>query len=232
MKADSYKILLVDDDPDIRSFLGYNIKRSGYQYLTCSNGFDAIDIARNELPHLIILDVMMPEMDGFQTCHELKKIPELNSSIIVFLTARNEDYSRNTGFFVGADDYITKPISPRILINRIEKLVKRYELLENGEKSVNQKIHADIIIDKENCIAIKDNVKHILPEKEFDLLSLLISNPNKIIRREEIYLSIWNHDEIKNVKQQTIDRLIQNLRKKLGQKNIQIIEDGSYIYQY
>ncbi len=231
METKEYKILLVDDEADIRIFLGYNIKKNGYHFLSCSNGYDAIEIARKEMPHMIILDVMMPEMDGFQTCHELRKIPELYSTIIVFLTARDEDYSINTGYHVGADDYIAKPISPRVLINRIEKLFKKHELLENGLNLFSQENPENIIIDKEKGIVIKNNIKYLLPDKEIDLLSLLISNPNKIIRKEEIYLKIWTHDEIKNIRQQSIDRLIQNLRKKLGQKNIQIIKDGSYIYQ-
>ena len=188
MKQEEYIILLVDDEPDILEFLGYNLRKEGYTLYTAENGKDAIGIAKQVIPHLIILDVMMPVMDGIETCSELKKIPKLDNTLIVFLTARGEDYSQLAGFEAGADDYITKPIKPKIIISRIKALLRRYK----DEEVKNPPIELiDITIDKERYLVLKDGMEISLPKKEFELLSILASKPNKVFTRTEIFEEVW-----------------------------------------
>ncbi len=228
IEADNFKILLVDDEPDILEFVSYNLKKEGFQVITSQNGSEAIDIAKKELPHLIILDVMMPEMDGIETCEEIKRIPELENTIVAFLTARGEDYSQIAGFDAGADDYISKPIKPKVLISRVKALLKRY----NPEKSNTQEEKSDIIkignlvIDREKYIIINDGVELVLPKKEFELLKLLASKPDRVFTRDEIYNAVWGDSII--VGDRTIDVHIRKVREKIGQDHIRTIKGVGY----
>ena len=225
MDNSEYKILLVDDEPDILEFLGYNLTKEGYKIFKAGNGRDALQIAEEVKPHLIILDVMMPEMDGMETCREIKQLPSLNKSIIVFLTARSEDYSQIAGFDAGADDYITKPIKPRVFISRVKALLRRFSSMENmGEQfSV-----GEIIIDREKYTVIKNGKEFILPKKEFELLWLLISKANKVFTREEIYSNIWGNVVVGD---RTIDVHVRKIREKLEIDNIKTIKGVGYKFE-
>jgi two-component system, OmpR family, alkaline phosphatase synthesis response regulator PhoP len=220
------KILLVDDEPDILEFVGYNIKKEGYSLLTSGNGKDAIRIASAEIPHLIILDIMMPGMDGIETCIELRKIPELKNTLIAFLTARSEDFSQIAGLDAGGDDYITKPIKPRVLISRIKALLRR-PLTSQENEPLNDL--GDIIIDREKYVIIDKGKEISLPRKEFELLELLTSKPNKVFTREEIFEEIWGNDVI--VGDRTIDVHIRRIREKLDSENIKTIKGVGYKYE-
>ncbi len=228
IEANNFKILLVDDEPDIIEFVGYNLKKEGFQVLTSSNGIEAIAIAKKELPHLIVLDVMMPEMDGIETCEEIKRIPELKNTIVAFLTARGEDYSQIAGFDAGADDYISKPIKPKVLISRVKALLKRYKT-DNGsssEKKSNIVNIGDLTIDREKYIIINKGSELILPKKEFELLMLLASKPDKVFTRDEIYNAVWGDSII--VGDRTIDVHIRKVREKIGSNHIKTIKGVGY----
>ena len=230
MSTENYKVLLVDDEPDILEFISYNMRKEGFQVLTASNGQEAIRIAEKEIPELIILDVMMPEMDGIETCEEIKKIPALNNSIVAFLTARGEDYSQIAGFEAGADDYITKPIKPKVLISRARALLKRYrseDVVVEPEDGQVLKI-GDLTIDRERYLIINRGEELILPKKEFELLMLLASKPEKVFTRDEIYTSVWGDNII--VGDRTIDVHIRKLREKIGQEHIRTIKGVGYKY--
>ena len=225
MEKSELKILLVDDEPDILEFAGYNIRKEGYALFTSSNGKDAIRVALKETPHLIILDIMMPEMDGIETCIELRKIPALKNTLIAFLTARSEDFSQIAGLDAGGDDYITKPIKPRILISRINALLRRSpNLADTGTRKI-----GDVIIDREKYVIIKEGKEINLPRKEFELLELLTSKPNKVFTREEIFEEIWGNDVI--VGDRTIDVHIRRIREKLDDENIKTIKGVGYKYE-
>ena len=226
METTGYKILLVDDEKDILEFIGYNLKKEGYQVFTARNGKDAIGIAKNELPHLIILDVMMPKMDGIETCTEIKSIPELNNTIIVFLTARGEDYSQIAGFEAGADDYITKPIKPKVLISRIKALLRRYK---EPEKALDEIRLKDFTIDREKYLVFKDDTEISLPKKEFELLMLLASKPDKVFSRDEIFTKVWGNDGI--VGDRTIDVHVRKIREKIGLDSIKTVKGVGYKYE-
>ena len=223
MKNESFKILLVDDEKDILEFLGYNLKKEGYQLSTARNGKDALEIAIREKPHLIILDVMMPRMDGIETCIAIRNIPELSNSIIVFLTARGEDFSQIAGFEAGADDYITKPVKPKVLISRIKALLRRYKEPEIAVEEINLK---NITINRQRYLIIKDDQEISLPKKEFELLLLLASTPNKVFSREEIFSNVWGNDVI--VGDRTIDVHVRKIREKLGAEIITTIKGVGY----
>ena len=226
MKTDEYSILLVDDEPDILEFLGYNLRKEGYIVRTAENGKEAIEKAANIIPHLIILDVMMPKMDGIETCSIIKKNPKLANTLVVFLTARGEDYSQLAGFDAGADDYITKPIKPKIITSRVKALLRRYKETEVQKEVVELK---DIIIDKEKYLVIKDGNEIILPRKEFELLSILCSKPNKVFTRSEIFSKVWGDDVI--VGDRTIDVHIRKIREKIGIENLKTIKGVGYKYE-
>ena len=226
MKTEDYSILLVDDEPDILEFLGYNLRKEGYTVHTAENGKEAIIKASKTLPHLIILDVMMPEMDGIETCLEIKKNPKLANTLIVFLTARGEDYSQLAGFEAGADDYITKPIKPKIITSRVKALLRRYKDDEAPKNTVELK---DIIIDREKYVVIKDGNEIILPRKEFELLLMLCSKPNKVFTRSEIFSNVWGDDVI--VGDRTIDVHIRKIREKIGIENLKTIKGVGYKYE-
>ncbi len=226
MEKAELKILLVDDEPDILEFVGYNIKKEGYTLFTSGNGKEAIRIAKKESPHLIILDIMMPEMDGIETCRELRKIQGLKNTLIAFLTARSDDYSQITGLDAGGDDYITKPIKPRVLISRINALLRRNLSLQEMEPLTSV---GDLIIDREKYIIVKNGKEIKLPRKEFEFLELLTSKPNKVFTREEIFEKIWGNDVI--VGDRTIDVHIRRIREKLDNENIKTIKGVGYKYE-
>jgi two-component system alkaline phosphatase synthesis response regulator PhoP len=216
------KILLVDDEQDILEFIRYNLEKEGYQVYTADNGRKAIELAQRVLPHLILLDVMMPEMDGIETCRELRSMSEFKNTVIAFLTARNEDYSQIAGFDVGADDYITKPIKPRVLTSRIKALLRRFTADTPDEKV---KL-GNIEIDTEKFLVYKNGEELNLPKKEFELLSLLVSKPGKVFSRKEILNKIWGSDII--VGDRTIDVHIRKLREKLGDNSFKTIKGIGY----
>ena len=219
VESDNYKILLVDDEIDILEFISYNLRKEGFLVTTASNGEEAIRIARTELPHLIILDVMMPGMDGIETCEEIKKIPSLSNTLIAFLTARGEDYSQIAGFDAGADDYIAKPIKPKVLVSRIRALLKRFSPLSPNPDTTGLTTITigSITIDRERFVVTVRGEELILPKKEFELLELLVSKPDKVFTREEIYNAIWGDNII--VGDRTIDVHIRKLREKIRNNN-------------
>lgn len=220
------KILLVDDEPDILEFLKYNLLQEDYQVFTAENGLEGIKIAEKENPHLIILDVMMPEVDGVETCHRLRAIPELKNTLITFLTARGEEYSQIAGLEAGADDYIQKPIRPRLLISRVKALLRRLGHRSNGEDSTTNIQVGILSIDKERFEVFKSGVKIDLAKKEFDILWLLAQKPGKVFGREEIYRKVWGSDVI--VGNRTIDVHISKLREKVGSEIIKTIKGIGY----
>ncbi len=225
---ESFKILLVDDEPDILEFLGYNLRKEGYEVMVSNNGKDALNKAKNFLPHLIILDVMMPEMDGIEACTEIRKMPEMQNAIIVFLTARGEDYSQIAGFDAGADDYVTKPIKPRVLVSRIKALLRRYK--EEPEVVATPVVDTkEFSIDREKYVIIKNSAEINLARKEFELLSLLVSKPNKVFTREEILSAIWGDDVV--VGDRTIDVHVRKIREKLDTQSIRTIKGVGYKFE-
>ncbi len=219
--SESVKILLVDDEKDILEFLSYNLEKEGFKVSTAINGKAALEKARKIKPDLIILDVMMPEMDGITTCAEIRKISDLDSALILFLTARSEEYSELAGFDAGADDYVTKPIKPRLLISRIKALLKR-----NKKRDYNSLIRiADIEIDKEkHKLLYKDQEVH-LARKEFHLLYYLMTIPGRVFTREEIISEIWQ-DAV--VGDRTIDVHVRKIREKIGSHHIKTIKGVGY----
>ncbi|MDI9256440.1 MULTISPECIES: response regulator transcription factor [Flavobacterium] len=223
MKKKDIKILLVDDEQDILEIVGYNLSQEGYQIVTATNGKEAILKAKKELPHLIIMDVMMPEMDGMEACENIRKLPELNHVIITFLTARNEDYSQVAGFDAGADDYITKPIKPKLLVSKVKALLRR---LKNEEQATETLNVGGIEINREEYKIIKEGVEIILPRKEFELFYLLASKPGKVFKREEILDKVWGNEVI--VGGRTIDVHIRKLREKIGEDLFKTIKGVGY----
>ena len=227
MKKKDIKILLVDDEPDILEIVGYNLSQEGYKIVTASNGKEAIMVAKKERPQLIIMDVMMPEMDGMEACENIRKIPELSQVIITFLTARSEDYSQLAGFEVGADDYITKPIKPKLLVSKVKALLRR---LKNEESKNSETLNIGTIeINREEYKIIKDNVEIILPRKEFELFYLLASKPGKVFKREEILDKVWGNEVI--VGGRTIDVHIRKLREKIGEDLFKTIKGVGYKFE-
>ncbi len=219
-----YIILLVDDEPDIVEFLGYNLKREGFKVYSANNGKEGLKIAKEVVPHAIVLDVMMPGMDGIETCVELRKIPQLKKTLIMFLTARGEDYSQIAGLDAGADDYISKPIKPRLFVSRINALLRRYQADPEQQKASIE--IEDMVIDLERYLVIKDQKEIILPRKEFELLVVLASKPNRVFTRDEIFARIWGDNVI--VGERTIDVHIRKLREKIGIDNIKTVKGVGY----
>lgn len=222
----SYRILLVDDEPDILEFIGYNLRKEGYEVSTATNGREALEVATTFVPHLILLDVMMPEMDGIATCRALRQHPELDNTIICFLSARGEDEQQLAGFEVGADDYLTKPIRVQILVSRVKALLKR---VDEESAPVQQSANSALTIDSERYMIIKDGQEIILPRKEFNLLALLYSKPQKVFSREEIFSRVWGSNVV--VGERTIDVHIRKLREKIGEKHIVTIKGVGYKYE-
>lgn len=225
---DKQRILLVDDEPDIIEFIGFNLESEGFLVERASNGEDAIEIAKSFTPDLIILDVMMPGMDGMETCEKLRNMPGLNNPIIAFFTARGEDYSQIAGFEAGADDYITKPVKPKVLVSRVKALLKRKTSAANVDFEDKGAIITigSISIDKEKYVVKNKTEELILPRKEFELLLLLASKPDKVFTRDEIYGKVWGDDII--VGDRTIDVHIRKLREKLGSDHIKTIKGVGY----
>lgn len=228
MDKNGYTILLVDDEPDILEFLSYNLKKEGYDVFTAGNGAEGIQIALKEKPHLILLDVMMPEMDGMEVCKELRQRPELKHILIAFLTARNEDYSQITGFESGADDYISKPIKPKVLLSRIAALLRRAHQ-EPLSDTIPLAV-GDLKIDRERYIVIYKDEEVNLPKKEFELLSLLASKPGKVFTREHILQYVWGDDVI--VGDRTIDVHVRKLREKFGDEYIKTVKGIGYKFEF
>jgi len=229
MQSPNLKILLVDDEPDILEFMEYNLKKENYDIYKANNGKEAIAEAKKVNPDLIVLDIMMPEMDGIETCRALRDMPEFKKTMIAFLTARNEDYSQIAGFDSGADDYITKPIKPKVLISRINALFRRYNGKESSEKSKVTSV-GDLKIDREQYVVYQAGNKISLPRKEFELLSLLASRPGKVYTRDEILERVWGSDII--VGDRTIDVHIRKLREKLGEEHIKTVKGIGYKFDF
>ena len=225
MKNTDIKILLVDDEPDILEIVGYNLKNEGFKIFTAKNGLEAVEIAKKEIPHLIILDIMMPKMDGIEACEKIRASKGLENVLITFFTARGEDYSQVAGFNVGADDYITKPIKPKVLISKIKALLRRVNM--NKELTSSEKVNVGgIIIDREEYVVIKEGKKLSLPRKEFELFSLLASKPGKVFKRDDILDNVWGNDVV--VGGRTIDVHIRKLREKIGDNYFKTVKGVGY----
>jgi two-component system alkaline phosphatase synthesis response regulator PhoP len=220
-----HTILIVDDEPDIIDFLSYTIKKEGYRVFTATNGEEAVAVAQQLSPSLILMDVMMPVMDGIEACQIIRKDLQLNQPIIAFLTARAEDYAQIAGFEAGADDYISKPIRPRLLISKIESLLRRIK--SETPRSENSNI-SGIIIDREKYVVVVKDKELQLPKKEFELLELLASRPGKVFNREQILNIVWGNEAI--VGERTIDVHIRKLREKLGESYIRTIKGVGYTF--
>jgi two-component system alkaline phosphatase synthesis response regulator PhoP len=216
------KILLVDDEPDIIDLIKYNLEKADFEVYTANNGKEAIRVAKKTQPDLILLDVMMPEMDGMETCLQIREQAELKHTLIAFLTARGEDYSQIAGFDAGADDYITKPIKPRVLVSRVNALLRRKEAAAGAKKKGSK----GISIDKDRYVVLKNGEELTLPKKEFELLSLLMSQPGRVFTRESILSNVWGNDVI--VGDRTIDVHIRKLREKLGDHYFKTVKGVGY----
>lgn len=226
MKKKNTKILLVDDEPDILEIVGYNLAQEDYQIFTATNGKEAIAMAKKVIPDLIIMDVMMPEMDGMEACENIRKIPELSNVLITFLTARSEDYSQVAGFEAGADDYITKPIKPKLLVSKVKALLRRLTEKDQNSETLNV---GGIEINREEYKIVKDNVEIVLPRKEFELFYLLASKPGKVFQRDEILEKVWGNEVV--VGGRTIDVHIRKLREKIGEELFKTIKGVGYKFE-
>ncbi|MEL7220786.1 MAG: response regulator transcription factor [Bacteroidota bacterium] len=227
---DTAKILVVDDEPDILEFLQYNLEKEGFEVVTANDGEEGIEMAERENPNLIILDIMMPKMDGVEVCRVLRSRPKFAQTAIAFLTAREEDFSQIAALETGGDDYITKPIRPRVFLSRIKALLRRTERL-NSDGEEDALIHiSDLIIDRDQIIVRKGDEKIELAKKEFELLLLLVSKPGKVFSREEIFNKVWGTDVI--VGNRTIDVHIRKLREKIGDKYIKTIKGIGYKFEF
>ncbi len=229
-KTVNYRILIVDDEADILEFIRYNLKKEGYDVYTAADGMEALKTAAEVSPHLVLLDVMMPRMDGMETCRQLRKMPQTADAVIAFLTARSEDYSQVAGFDAGADDYIAKPVRPNVLVSRIRALLKR---VDNGAAAVSEPVPAaddrSLIIDRERYLVVKNGEEIVLPRKMFELLALLYSKPQKVFLREEIFAAVWGDDVV--VGERTIDVHIRKLREKIGADYIVTVKGVGYKYR-
>lgn len=222
----NYRVLIVDDEPDILEFISYNLKKEGYEVYVNNNGRDAIQTAKRVHPHLILLDVMMPDLDGIETCRIIREDNTLKDTIIAFLTARNEDYSQIAGFDAGADDYINKPIKPRVLTSRLQALLRRL----NGDDKDTQIDVAGLSINREKYLVTQNGVEHNLPRKEFELLSLLASKPGKVFTRDDILKQVWGGQVV--VGDRTIDVHIRKLREKFGEDCIKTVKGVGYKFEF
>jgi two-component system alkaline phosphatase synthesis response regulator PhoP len=227
MSTVKQKILIVDDEPDILELIAYNLNKEGYLYITASNGLDAIQMAKKHLPDLILLDIMMPKLDGIETCRQLRAMPEFKNTYMVFLTARSEEYSEISGFNVGADDYIAKPIKPRALISRINAILRRNTV---ADVAATLKLEiGDLVIDREAYLVFQNGNKITLAKKEFELLYLLASKPGKVFTREGILNSIWEESVV--VTNRTIDVHIRKIREKLGDHYVTTVKGVGYKFE-
>jgi two-component system alkaline phosphatase synthesis response regulator PhoP len=224
LKKKDVKILLVDDEPDILEIVGFNLSAAGYEIVTAENGVEAVEKAKKHKPHLIILDVMMPEMDGIEACERIREDENLRDTIITFLTARGEDYSQVAGFDAGADDYIAKPIKPKVLVSKVKALLRRLKSTENTTDTI-VKI-GDLVIYKEEYKITNKGVEITLPRKEFELLSLLATKPGKVFKRDEILDEVWGNEVV--VGGRTIDVHIRKLREKIGDESFKTVKGVGY----
>ena len=224
MNKRDVKILLVDDEPDILEIVGYNLNNEGYQVYTANNGIEALKTAKKIIPNLILLDIMMPEMDGIETCEKIRALKSLENTLIAFLTARNEDYSHVAGFEAGADDYITKPIKPKVLVSKVKSLLRRLKT-ETQTEEILIKI-GNITINRDEYIVLKGEEKIILPRKEFELLSLLTSKPGKVFKREVILDKVLGNEVVLGGR--TIDVHIRKLREKIGDYHFKTVKGVGY----
>ena len=222
MKQKYITILLVDDEPDILEIVRYNLALEGYKIETAENGVEAIDKAKKVKPQLIIMDVMMPKMDGIEACEKIRSIPDLSETVITFLSARGEDFSQVAGLDAGADDYITKPIKPKVLVSKVKALLRRFKDEEESDK---MKL-GDLVINREEYKILLGKEEIMLPKKEFELLALLASKPGKVFKRENILDSIWGNDVI--VGGRTIDVHIRKLREKIGDERFKTVKGVGY----
>lgn len=221
------KILVVDDEADILELIEYNLKKEGYQVFTARNGQDAVTEARRTLPDLIILDVMMPKMDGIEACRIMRSMPEFKNTFMVFLTARSEEYSEIAGFNVGADDYIAKPIKPRALISRINAILRRN--VQPEAPAENKLEIGNLVVDREKFLVYQDGAKVVLAKKEFELLYLLASKPGKVYTRDVILKNIWEDSVV--VTNRTIDVHIRKIREKLGDSYVTTVKGVGYKFE-
>src|SRR5690554_4434186 len=224
MKKKDIRILLVDDEPDILEIVSYNLSSEGYEVFTANNGADGVAKAKKKHPHLIILDVMMPEMDGIEACEIIRKTPGLENTIIAFLTARGEDYSQVAGFEAGADDYITKPIKPKVLVSKVKSLLRRLREGDEGMEDIFKV--GEIVINREEYKIVNRGEEIVLPRKEFELLALLTSKPNKVFKREVILERVWGNEVV--VGGRTIDVHIRKLREKIGDDHFKTVKGIGY----
>ena len=226
MDISSIKVLVVDDDPDIVEILKYNLKNSGYSVKSAGNGLEAIKKAKKFIPDIILMDVMMPEMSGIEACEEIKNINQLSQAIIIFLSARSEDYTQISAYDAGADDYISKPVKPKILLKKISNIAKKINSEKNAPKTIDL---GSIKINKEEYVLIKDKKEILLPRKEFELLFLLATKPEKVFTREEIMNKVWGTQVI--VGDRTIDVHVRKLREKIGDKHIKTLKGVGYKFK-
>ena len=223
MNKEEIKILLVDDEPDILEIISFNLEKVGYQVTTASNGLEALKQAKKTLPHLIILDVMMPELDGIETCERLRQEEQFQDTIIMFLTARGEDYSYVAAFDAGADDYVTKPIKPKVLLSKVKGLLRRLKKKETVKELLK---FDNLLIDQEEYKVTLNERELSMPRKEFELLYLLASKPGKVFKREKIMEKIWGSDVV--VGDRTIDVHIRKLREKIGDRYFKTVKGVGY----
>lgn len=227
MNPSEIKILLVDDEPDILELVGFHLRKEGYTVFTASGGKEGVEIARREHPALIILDVMMPDMDGMETCEKIRQIPQLKDTLVTFLTALAEDYSMMAGFDAGADDYITKPVKPKVLVSKIKALLRRA-----GGQDVQAETSlaaGDLVIDRDRYVVVNKGREIVLPRKEFELLSLLTSRPGRVFKRDEIMDTVWGNEVV--VGGRTIDVHIRKLREKIGEDYFKTIKGVGYKFE-
>jgi len=225
MMSAKHTILVVDDEQDIQELIAYNLNKEGYQVFTASNGKQAIQKAKEVNPDLIILDVMMPVMDGIEACRVMRAMPEFKHTFMVFLTARSEEYSEIAGFHVGADDYIAKPIKPRALMSRINAILRR-NTTETVEEVADKLEIADLVVDRDSFMVYRGEEKIVLAKKEFELLYLLASKPNKVFTRDQILKAIWEDSVV--VTNRTIDVHIRKLREKIGDNYVSTVKGVGY----
>ena len=223
MNNSDIKILLVDDEPDILEIVGYNLKNEGYLVYTAKNGVEALKTAKKITPNLILLDIMMPEMDGIEACEKIRTIKSLENTLIAFLTARNEDYSQVAGFEAGGDNYITKPIKPKVLVSKVKSLLRRLKAENQADSTV---IVGDITINRDEYVVFKGDKKIFLPRKEFELFSLLTSKPGKVFKRETILDRVWGNEVV--VGGRTIDVHVRKLREKIGDDYFKTVKGVGY----
>ncbi|HEY0896475.1 MAG TPA: response regulator transcription factor [Sphingobacteriaceae bacterium] len=227
MSTVKHKILIVDDEPDILELIEYNLSKEGYQVSTARNGKEAVAMAQKNVPDLIILDIMMPVMDGIEACRILRGLPDFKNTFMVFLTARSEEYSEIAGFNVGADDYIAKPIKPRALVSRINAILRRNVPAEDTRE--NRLLISDLLIDRDAYLVYRGAEKIVLAKKEFELLYLLASKPGKVFQREVILKNIWEESVV--VTNRTIDVHVRKLREKLGDKYVSTVKGVGYKFE-